>query len=130
MSTGLEPLSNQPRSINVASRHSVVSPYYSPDGFPVTSGDYEQRIKDRLKAATESMPPWIRWFTQKKRDRSRGLSILTMATTLVVGSALIVYFANVAVVREKESKIIKLLEERQLLRHKKEELLKLSHPSA
>ncbi|KAH6562900.1 hypothetical protein BASA50_001639 [Batrachochytrium salamandrivorans] len=128
MSTGLEHRPHhQPKQLDVVSRHSPLSPYYSPDGSPVTSGDYEQRIKDKLKAAERQIPPWIRWLARRGPPPSRTRTILTTSTTIVVTSVLLVYFANAVVVYDKETRIDQLLKERLLLRHQRDELIALSH---
>ncbi|KAL2914327.1 hypothetical protein HK105_206099 [Polyrhizophydium stewartii] len=107
-------------------RRRAVSPYFSPDNEPVTSGDYEQRIKDTIKHEQRMTPPWMRWGSRYPTMMSRAKSTMFIATTLVVTSSFMIYLANAYVVMQKERRINELLEERSLLRRQRQELLKIT----
>ncbi|KAI8922928.1 hypothetical protein BC831DRAFT_473795 [Entophlyctis helioformis] len=106
-------------------RRGQLSPYNSPDGMPVTSGAYEQLMKDRLKLAHRFTPPWLRWASARGGSSlfARTRSALYISTVLVFGSIAIVYAANTYVVFQKEERIIRLIAERQQLRQQRTDLL-------
>ncbi|KAI8899691.1 hypothetical protein BC833DRAFT_584842 [Globomyces pollinis-pini] len=82
------------------------SPYFSPVGTPQTSGDYSQRIKNKLK---ESKKPFFYKFNARR-------SPIFLGATMVTSSFIAIYFSNVLVTYEKEKMVETLLAERNRLR--------------
>ncbi|KAJ3172984.1 hypothetical protein HDU88_004443 [Geranomyces variabilis] len=56
------------------------------------------------------------------RKRAYGWSVLRVATIILTSVVLATYFANVAVTRDKEQRVMALLNERRALREEEEEL--------
>ncbi|KAJ3150058.1 hypothetical protein HDU86_006782 [Geranomyces michiganensis] len=114
MSSTTPPPSSQRNLPDIRPAGSVPQPTITTTPAP-TIASYESAMRAAQQQQARIAAP---------RKRGYGWSVLRVATIILTSVVLATYFANVAVTRDKEQRVMALLNERRALREEEEELKK------